>query len=114
MVVPEGQCRLRVAGETRVVEEGRCLVFDDSFEHEAWNDDPGTTRIVLILDVWHPDLHPKEVKFLNYLQNAALKTEKAVVARRDEIAQGGRVFDNFFTVIEAARGIDRDDVAIFS
>lgn len=96
------------------MEEGRCLVFDDSFEHEAWNDDPSATRIVLILDVWHPDLHPKEVKFLNYLQKAALKTEKAIITRRDEGDEGMRVFDNFFSVIEAAKAIEKDDGAIFA
>ena len=113
-MVPEGQCRLRVAGETRVVEEGRCLVFDDSFEHEAWNDDPSATRIVLILDVWHPDLHPKEVKFLNYLQKAALKTEKAIITARDQSDGEVRAFDNFFSVIEAAKGIEKDDSTVFA
>jgi len=56
LVVPPGDtCRIRVGDETRTVQEGRCLVFDDSWEHEAWNDGDGT-RVVLILDVWHPDL----------------------------------------------------------
>jgi aspartate beta-hydroxylase len=32
--VPRG-CSLRVAEETRAWEEGKCLVFDDSFEHEV-------------------------------------------------------------------------------
>jgi aspartate beta-hydroxylase len=44
------------------------VVFDDSFEHEAWNDHPSATRIVLIVDVWHPDLTPKETKFMAFLQ----------------------------------------------
>jgi len=46
---------MRVGDETRTVQEGKCVVFDDSWEHEAWNDGDGT-RVVLILDVWHPDL----------------------------------------------------------
>eukprot|EP00752_Nemacystus_decipiens_P012112 g10737.t1 len=33
-----GLSRLRVGEETREVVAGRALVFDDSFEHEAWND----------------------------------------------------------------------------
>ena len=37
LVVPKG-CRLRVGAETREVVEGRAMIFDDSFEHEAWND----------------------------------------------------------------------------
>ena len=50
-----------MAGETIVVTEGEPFVFDDSFEHEAWNEDPEHSRIVLIFDVWHPDLTPEEI-----------------------------------------------------
>lgn len=59
LVVPDG-CRIRVGDEVRGWEEGRCIVFDDSFEHEVWNDGL-ESRVVLILDVWHPDLTPVEV-----------------------------------------------------
>ena len=117
------------------------MIFDDSFEHEAWNDDSKTTRIVLILDVWHPDLKKKEIKFLDYLQQAALRAEKKMVKARDDrarcadvgsdeeerrgaevaaaIAVGdgealeSRIYDNFFTVIEAAKGVDVRDEKIF-
>ena len=40
---------LRVAGETRGLQEGKCVVFDDSFRHEAANESPTSPRIVLIL-----------------------------------------------------------------
>lgn len=46
---------LRVNGETRVWKPGECLVFDDTFEHEAWNDS-NQTRVVLIFDVPNPYL----------------------------------------------------------
>jgi aspartyl/asparaginyl beta-hydroxylase (cupin superfamily) len=65
LVVPEG-CGLRVGGETRVWEEGRLFVFDDSFIHEAWNRG-GAQRVVLIWDVWHPDFTGKEIAALVYL-----------------------------------------------
>ena len=52
LVVPEG-CRLRVAGEARPWREGRCLVFDDTVEHEAWNDSD-RPRAVLLLDFLRP------------------------------------------------------------
>lgn len=42
-------CSLRVGDETRVWEEGKCFVFDDMFEHEAWNNGE-TVRIVLLMD----------------------------------------------------------------
>lgn len=39
--------------------EGKVLIFDDSFEHEVWHN--GTNvRLVLIVDVWHPDLTEEE------------------------------------------------------
>lgn len=43
--------------------EGKIMVFDDSFEHEVWHN--GTTyRLILIVDVWHPDLTAHEKKTL--------------------------------------------------
>jgi len=47
---------MRVADQMHTWEEGKCIVFDDSFEHELWHN--GTTsRVILVLDVWHPDLN---------------------------------------------------------
>lgn len=43
------------------------MVFDDSFQHEAWNDNAEQPRLVLIFDIWHPDLTPSEVKFLQFM-----------------------------------------------
>lgn len=60
--VPEG-CRMRVAGETRTWQEGKVLAFEDSFEHEVWNDS-ARRRIVLIADLWHPDLTDVEIRAL--------------------------------------------------
>ncbi|MEV8480101.1 aspartyl/asparaginyl beta-hydroxylase domain-containing protein [Streptomyces sp. NPDC051173] len=51
--IPEG-CGITVAGETRGWEEGACLLFDYSFEHEAWNKGTGT-RTCLLVDLWHPE-----------------------------------------------------------
>ncbi len=58
LVVP-GDCAIRVGNETRGWEESQCLVFDDSFRHEAWNKS-GEVRAVLILDVWNPQLTSAE------------------------------------------------------
>lgn len=54
LIVPD-RCGLRVGNETRAWEEGRLVVFDDSIEHEAWNDSD-RDRVVLIFDVWRPEL----------------------------------------------------------
>jgi aspartate beta-hydroxylase len=69
--IPRGDCGLKVNGETRRWQEGKCLVFDDSLEHEAWNYD-STPRIVLIIDFWHPELSPTEISFLEGLHRYAL------------------------------------------
>ena len=60
LVVPEGDIRIRCGDEpARKWAEGEVIVFDDSFEHEVWNltDQP---RLVLIVDIWHPELDTDE------------------------------------------------------
>ena len=39
--------------------EGRTVLFDDSFEHEVWNDTP-SPRLILCVDMWHPALDTEE------------------------------------------------------
>jgi aspartate beta-hydroxylase len=58
LVLPPG-CGFRVGGETREWRPGEAWVFDDTIEHEAWNDGD-ETRIILICDVWSPRLSPDE------------------------------------------------------
>ena len=58
LIVPP-DCAIRVGGVEHVWEEGRCVTFDDTYEHEAWNRSE-QTRVVLILDSWHPDLSEVE------------------------------------------------------
>lgn len=60
--VPSG-CSIRVAQETRNWENGKVLLFEDSFEHEVWNHSD-RRRGILILDFWHPDLTPPEIEAL--------------------------------------------------
>lgn len=52
--VPVG-VNLRVGDEIRTWHEGEFIVFDDSFEHEVWHNG-SEHRLVLIVDLWHPDL----------------------------------------------------------
>jgi aspartate beta-hydroxylase len=54
LIVPPS-CGFRVGGETREWREGEAFAFDDTIEHEAWNDSD-QPRVVLILDVWNPHL----------------------------------------------------------
>lgn len=58
LIVPP-QCALRVGGEQHDWVEGRVVVFDDTYEHEAWNRSD-RTRVVLIFDLWNPHLTAAE------------------------------------------------------
>lgn len=58
LIVPEG-CRFRVGNEIRPWKEGKAWVFDDTIEHEAWNDSD-QLRVVLIADIWNPALSIEE------------------------------------------------------
>jgi ornithine lipid ester-linked acyl 2-hydroxylase len=52
LVIPE-DCAIRVSSTTRSWQEGKCLVFDDTLEHEAWNKSD-RTRVILLLDFKAP------------------------------------------------------------
>ena len=58
LIVPAG-CRFRVGNDVREWQEGKLLIFDDTIEHEAWNDS-NEDRIVLIFDIWRPELCEQE------------------------------------------------------
>jgi aspartyl/asparaginyl beta-hydroxylase (cupin superfamily) len=58
LILP-GPARFRVGGETREWRMGEAWVFDDTIEHEAWND-ASALRVILILDIWNPYLEPAE------------------------------------------------------
>lgn len=62
LIVP-GQCGFRVGGETRAWQVGEAFAFDDTIEHEAWNDSD-ELRVVLIFDVWNPHLSAAEQQML--------------------------------------------------
>jgi beta-hydroxylase len=48
LIVPEGDCALRVGDETRRWAEGRVLIFDDHVMHSAWNRTPFERAILLV------------------------------------------------------------------
>lgn len=69
LIVPDG-CGFRVGGETREWREGEAFAFDDTIEHEAWNDGD-RLRAVLIFDVWNPHLTETEQRLLQAFYAAA-------------------------------------------
>lgn len=58
LIVPDG-CGFRVGNETREWNEGQLMIFDDSIEHEAWNDS-AETRVILLFEIWRPELTEEE------------------------------------------------------
>ena len=78
--IPDG-ATIRVGTETRSWEEGKCLVFDDSWEHEATNptDQP---RSVLLVDIWHPELSAEQRTALHIPAAEAVATPNRGWVRR--------------------------------
>ena len=58
-LVSTDDCAIRVGAEVRPFEVGKTLIFDDSFEHEAWNRGSGI-RVVLLFEIWRPDIGEAE------------------------------------------------------
>jgi aspartyl/asparaginyl beta-hydroxylase (cupin superfamily) len=58
LIVP-GQCTFRVGNDVRDWAEGKAWLFDDTMEHEAWNR-TDKTRVILLFDVWRPELSAEE------------------------------------------------------
>ena len=94
-----------------VFKEGEPFVFDDSHEHEAWNDHPDQSRIVLIFDVWHPDLTNQEMKFLTMLRNSSMRTQKRYADEMRE-QQENEDESDFYGIIEemSTRGADESQI----
>jgi ornithine lipid ester-linked acyl 2-hydroxylase len=85
LVIPASDERagIKVGGETAHWEEGKSLVFDDTFEHEAWND-TDETRVVLFVDVVRPLRQPvkafndfmiKAIGYSPFIQDARRRHE---------------------------------------
>lgn len=60
--VPEDS-EIRVGDQYRRWDEGKCLLFDDSIEHEVWNRS-SRQRLILIVDFWNPALSDAEIAAL--------------------------------------------------
>jgi hypothetical protein len=56
---PHIPCGIRVGDQIRAWEEGKVLILDDSYEHEVWND-TNDVRVLLLIDIWHPDVRNEE------------------------------------------------------
>jgi aspartate beta-hydroxylase len=68
LIIPSN-CRFRVGNEVRQWVPGKAWVFDDTIEHEAWNDSD-ELRVVLIFDIWNPLLSPVERAMVSAMSKA--------------------------------------------
>lgn len=88
---------MRVGDDVKYLKEGECILFDDSFNHEAWHDGE-KTRINLIFDFWHPELSDQEVKFFSMLLKSKLKGDKILAEKFDNN-------DHLYSIIEQTKDI---------
>jgi aspartate beta-hydroxylase len=68
LILP-GPARFRVGAETRTWRIGEAWVFDDTIEHEAWND-ADALRVILIFDIWNPLLSVAERELITAMMAA--------------------------------------------
>ena len=88
---------MRVGDETVALEQDKCIIFDDSFNHEAWHDGD-QTRINLILDFWHPELTNEELKFFQMLLKSKLKGDRIISEKMNND-------DHLYSIIEKTKDI---------
>lgn len=113
--------RLRVQDTIIEPNVGEAFAWDHSFEHEAWHEG-NETRVVLIVDIWHPDLTNPEVQLLRTMQNCRLRAGKVLAERAQELQQeqaavaaanGTEIHEKqdttYFDLIEKARHLLTDD-----
>ncbi|KAL7534124.1 hypothetical protein ACHAXR_005652, partial [Thalassiosira sp. AJA248-18] len=61
---------IRVADQTREWHEGSSIILDDSYVHEVWNDSE-ESRVLFLLDLWHPDVRMEEREKITNMFNYA-------------------------------------------
>ncbi|CAM9160719.1 unnamed protein product [Choristocarpus tenellus] len=67
--VPDGKCWIQVGESRKEWQNGKVLVFDASFMHETGNES-STSRVVLLIRFWHPEVTTEEQSALNFIFEA--------------------------------------------
>jgi aspartyl/asparaginyl beta-hydroxylase (cupin superfamily) len=78
LIVPPG-CGFRVGNQVREWEVGKLIIFDDTVEHEAWNNSD-EDRVVLIFCVWRPELSEREKEEISALFSVPADSEEGAGA----------------------------------
>jgi beta-hydroxylase len=104
LIIPSDReaCRIRVGGQTRHWEQGKCLVLDDTFEHEVWNETE-EQRVVFIIDVERP--LPPTARLLNRLMLKAVQLTAYVQDARKNLSSWE---DRFESAVQRADGYTLD------
>lgn len=84
LVAPPG-CYIRVGEEERTWEQGKLLVFDDSYYHEVWNHSD-RLRVVLFMNFWDPCFAPAEIPVLERFRRAYERTPYSKVHEANQKA----------------------------
>lgn len=98
-VPEEGDCRMRVHDQIVRWENGKTLVFDDTYRHEVWNDTE-STRVILLVQTKRPTRFPGNM--IGGLFLWAVKHTPFVKEARANIAK----WDESLSDLEAARNAD--------
>lgn len=87
---PKEKCRIRVADQVQHWDEGESMIFDDTYNHEVWNDTDGE-RAILFLDVERP--LPAPLALLNTSILALLRLSPVVKEARENQKQWSERLD---------------------
>jgi ornithine lipid ester-linked acyl 2-hydroxylase len=106
LIVPQEKeaCRIRVGDDIRHWEEGKSMVFDDTFNHEVWND-TDETRVVLFVDVLRP-LPSPESAINSFIVKAIRFSPFVLDAKRNQEAWERRYLER-----RSARGFAAEPAA---
>ena len=99
--VPQAQqdCHMQVGDQTFCWQEGKCVVFDDTFHHEVWND-TDDTRVVLLLDVVRPLRFP--LSWINQLIIGAIARSPFIQDNKANSIKWERILDEVFAQQDTA------------
>ena len=86
---PKEKCRIRVDDQILVWDEGQSIIFDDTYEHEVWNDTDGF-RVVLFVDFVRP------IKFPYNLINKFMVFAAAYIPAMQEASQNQKKWEKDF------------------
>jgi ornithine lipid ester-linked acyl 2-hydroxylase len=87
---PAEMCAIRVGSQVRHWQEGRAMIFDDTFEHEAWNRTDGV-RVILFVDIMRPMRFPANM--LNAVMISAIALSPFVLGSAGNYLRWEKRFD---------------------